>query len=636
LPAGDAAHDPAPPSDKVTKLVPPAALPASDTLGQEAKELYIKGMYNSAKDKSLEWSEAAASEYGPGSGRALEARIFYARALMKAGYFPEAAAYCRELASEVEKAFGAGSAETMELEDVLGYSILYQDRDEEAYQYFSRLDMQRRGYLPDGSPERFIASRAHIQARRAADHDAPEDVQELRDLLARQAGEFGERDPEVLETRLQLASAIYEDSVPVSDGFDYSEVDSLVESIRKAREEIYGPVHPDVSEAMALTGFLRQLQGKLPEARDILARVSEIEGQTLGPDHPWSVNSYLALAWIATQSGNGAETRDWYAKALASRLSFYGGESEKSCEARIMLAEAYSDLLNDYPKALEQLEKALEWREKSLGPEHAETLRALTEIAEIHVRTENLDEARSVYDRILKIRTSALGPDHPDTIQSAGRVAYSQFLEGNLAQARALYEDLHRRSLSALGPNHRETINARVSLAMVLNGLGENAEATRLLQAALESLGGETGPESPDSLTVKAYLAKVFFDTGEKEKAFRFSSDTLASRERVLGEGHADTVASRAQLAEILTDRGDWAAALPLLQKVTAWRTERLGADDRSTLAVRTELAEAYRNLGDKAAAREAYISLVKDAERVLGRNNPSTERLRNELALVF
>ncbi|MDR1079373.1 MAG: tetratricopeptide repeat protein [Deltaproteobacteria bacterium] len=630
--AGDAKpEDGAKPALAVSGASQPA-----DILMAQAEELYRKGLYPSAKDKTKEWAEAAAKEFGPESEKTLAARVAYARVLSKAGYFQEAEAYCRELEPLVVKAGGELSSQLMRLEDILGYSLLYQDKDEEAFAYFTQLETVRKA-ADAGSHETLLASRARLQSKRAADHDEPSDIQSLRDVLAAQVALAGENDPETLETRLQLATAIYETSVPKADTFDFTEVNALIDAVLKARIGLYGTEHPDVSEAMALAGFVKQLKNELPKAREILEKVMAIEAATLGPDHPWSVNSYLALAWISTREGKPGDARDFYRRAVDSRIRFYGGvENLKSCEARVMLAGVLADGFKDYSGARRELEIAYVWREEHLGTEHSETLRALTEIAGLHEKLGDLEEARTVFDRVLRSRMSTLGPNHPDTIHSGARAAYHEFLEGNLAKARTLYEETLKRSEEALGPDHMETFNSRVSLAMVLNGLGENAEAARLLELSLDGLLRLRGADGPDHLAVKAYLVKVYFDSGDKDKALRNAVEVLDARERTLADGSDEVYASRSQLAELFIDREDFANALPLLEKVVAYQTAKFGVRDRVTMTSRSVMAKAYRSIGDRASAKAAYLALVKDAEAVFGATNPTTVQLRNELAMVF
>jgi tetratricopeptide (TPR) repeat protein len=606
-------------------------------LRAESQDLYAKGLYPAARERSRLWTEAAASEYGPESAQALEARLGHARAISAAGYFPEAEAYARELLEVMTRVKGETATEVLETEDVIGLSILFQGRGAEAAEFFDRLYLSRSGYLPDTDMETVVSARNRIRSRREAGGGEPGDADLYRGLLALQSATYGENDPEDLETELQLANVMYEQGAAEDVGdFDFTELDAMIERIVAERVRLYGEIHPDVSEAMALEGFVWQAKRKLPESKKVLMKVSEIEGKTLGPDHPWSVNSYLSLAWTEAEDGNGDAAVAWYRKAIASRLAFFGGESAKSCEARVMLSVALANVKEDYDAAREELLKVVQWREANLGQDHAETLTALTDLAGIYELQGQLTQSTEIYGRVLRSRTSTLGPDHPDTIQSSRQIAFQELLAGNLKNAKELYQGVLSRSESALGADHPETVNARVSLALALNGLGEYAEATRLLEQSLETLTRLKGPEHADTLAVRSYLVTTISGSGEKDRALRAAVDLLEAREKALGENHEDTQASRYQLAFIFIERKDWASALPLLEKVSAWQIEALGADSPATLNTRSELARAYRNLGERASARAAYTSLVRDTERVFGKNNPATIRLRNELALVF
>ncbi|MDR1313926.1 MAG: tetratricopeptide repeat protein, partial [Deltaproteobacteria bacterium] len=396
---------PAAAADAEAAAQPSGPSPAG-ALQTEAEALYRKGLYPAAKDKAKEWADAAAKEFGPEGPKTLAARVAYARALSKAGYFPEAEAYARELEPTLKKASGEVSPEVMALEDILGYAILYQDKEEDAFRYFTKLDDQRKALFPHkDNEEAFIAARARLQAKRAAGHSEPSDIQAMRDVLAAQVAFTFENEPEVLETRLQLASSLYESGVPDAETFDFSEVTAISDAVTKVRIEMYGPEHPDVSEAMALSGFVMQLKGELPKSREVLEKVMAIEGATLGPDHPWSVNTYMSLAWLGMREKNYESARSMYRRAVDARIRFYGNaENAKSCEARMMLARALVEGFKDYVGAQTELEIAYSWREEHLGAEHPETLRALTEVAGMQEHLGNFESARTVFDRVLKSR----------------------------------------------------------------------------------------------------------------------------------------------------------------------------------------------------------------------------------------
>ena len=63
-------------------------------------------------------------------------------------------------------------------------------------------------------------------------------------------------------------------------------------------------------------------------------------------------------------------------------------------------------------------EETLAARRRALGPEHADTLASMNDLAETLRNQGDLSAARKLHEEALDIRRRVLGPDHPDTLAS--------------------------------------------------------------------------------------------------------------------------------------------------------------------------------------------------------------------------
>ena len=73
-----------------------------------------------------------------------------------------------------------------------------------------------------------------------------------------------------------------------------------------------------------------------------------------------------------------------------------------------------------YGRAIRLHQDALAERERTLGPDHPETLRSCTGLANSFYAAGHYPEAIELFQETLARRARTLGPEHPDTLRSRG------------------------------------------------------------------------------------------------------------------------------------------------------------------------------------------------------------------------
>ena len=73
-----------------------------------------------------------------------------------------------------------------------------------------------------------------------------------------------------------------------------------------------------------------------------------------------------------------------------------------------------------YSRAIRLHQEALEQRERALGPDHPDTLRSSTALANSFYAAGHFDMALELFRETLDRRARTLGPEHPDTLRSRG------------------------------------------------------------------------------------------------------------------------------------------------------------------------------------------------------------------------
>ena len=93
-------------------------------------------------------------------------------------------------------------------------------------------------------------------------------------------------------------------------------------------------------------------------------------------------------------------------------------------------------------EALKLMEEVLTLRRKVLGPEHPETLEAMSNLANSYGEAGRRDEALKLREEVLTLSRKVLGPEHPNTVQMMGNLALSYHAAGRRDEAIEMQEEV--------------------------------------------------------------------------------------------------------------------------------------------------------------------------------------------------
>jgi len=236
-------------------------------------------------------------------------------------------------------------------------------------------------------------------------------------------------------------------------------------------------------------------------------------------------------------------------------------EPETQAVLRMAIGGAYFNL-GLYAEAERQLTQALETRLRQLGPEHPDTLRSRSDLANAYLRQGGLAEAEALYRETLEIQQRVLGPEHPDTLRVIGNLAAAIGTQRRHAEAEVLYRQTLEIQRRVLGAEHPLTLLAQMNLANQLKSLGRDGEAEGLYRDTLEIQRRVLGAEHPMTLLTMSNLGNMIGVQGRHAEAERLHRETLDVRRRVLGSTHPDTLVSSYNLACWAALQGKHAEAL--------------------------------------------------------------------------
>ncbi|PHR97815.1 MAG: hypothetical protein COA78_27050, partial [Blastopirellula sp.] len=218
-----------------------------------------------------------------------------------------------------------------------------------------------------------------------------------------------------------------------------------------------------------------------------------------------------------------AETLDTAAEKLEIDLADQPGQRAK---LKATLGSTYQ-ALGLYQQALPLQEQVRDYFLTTFGPEHPDTLKALSKLGTSYYFTGRRVESGEMAEEVLRLSRKVNGPEHPDTIMALDSVAWYYFLSGRPDQALEMREEAVNISRKVSGPEHPDTQRALISLAISYNYAGRQAEALEILEEVLKFSRKVNGSEHPATLTALANLATSYSTAGRLEDALEMREEML-------------------------------------------------------------------------------------------------------------
>jgi serine/threonine protein kinase len=283
-------------------------------------------------------------------------------------------------------------------------------------------------------------------------------------------------------------------------------------------------------------------------------------------------------------------------------------------EARLRMSLGLSFYyLGDYRTAADQYEKARTLFTNELGPDHADTLRSMGNLANNYSELGRNKEALQLREQTLATRSAKLGPEHPDTLDAMNAVADSYAALGRNREALELFEETLTRRQAILGPDNPETLRAAYNIGRMYLALGRPAEALKLHEAILARRKVVLGPYHADTLWSMNNVAIAYFDLRRFDEAREHHEETLALRKATLGPDHPDTLTSMNNLAFTYALLGRNAEALKLWEQKLEPTRAKLGPDHPRTLSNMYNLACVHARMIPESNDRVNHADLAME-----------------------
>jgi Domain of unknown function (DUF4062)/Tetratricopeptide repeat len=321
----------------------------------------------------------------------------------------------------------------------------------------------------------------------------------------------------------------------------------------------------DLAWLLDQAGTYLHARGEIQSARSLYERAYQLRRDTLGEDHPDTLDSASNLATGLCALGEYQQAYDLHQNTLVQYRRVLG---QDHLHTLISANNLGRDLhaLGEYQRAYDLDQDTLTRRQRVLGQDHPHTLASANNLA---LDLLDLGEYQRAYDLdqdTLNRRQRVLGQDHPDTLTSANNLARDLHALGEYQRAYDLDQDTLTRRQRVLGQDHPHTLASANNLARDLHALGEYQRAYDLDQDTLTQFRRVLGQDHPATLNSANNLARDLRALGEYQRAYDLDQDTLTRRQRVLGQDHPKTLTSANNLALDLWALGEHQQARDLEQ----------------------------------------------------------------------
>ena len=445
-----------------------------------------------------------------------------------------------------------------------------------------------------------------------------------RDILEHGTARLNElRDQPRVQARLQRTLGevyahlgLYQDAVP------------LVRQALAAQRALPGEaVQLDTIESLRTLGLARMSLGQLAAAELALRRAVALS-RDAGDE--WQLAESL-LEWgrlrAETSDYRGAEAALGEALALRRRQR----PPDPQSLGRILLVLGGTLRMDHQEGAAEPaLREALKLLIPAVGEENSAVAVTLYNLGLIQ-SVKGASDAEDLLHRSIAIWTKLYGPEHPETLTALSGLANSYYLSGRYTEAKTLLRQVLARDRKVKGPRHPDVAKDLSDLVAALWAEGDLAAAEPLIREALGIAQESWGPENPGTLRYALQLGLLLSEEGAVAAAEPLLRENLEQRRKVLGPQHTGVALGSQILAELLARTGRPREALPLAQQAVATYARELPEHHWRTAMARSILGDCLVRLNRFAEAEPLLTSSLETLEHTSGNGAERQARLARE-----
>jgi eukaryotic-like serine/threonine-protein kinase len=462
-------------------------------------------------------------------------------------------------------------------------------------------------------------------------------VGELLDNAANQVdGRFSTRPAAEAEVRETIGKAY----------FFIGEMEKAEEQLQRClqiRRDTLGEQHPATLEALTALGRVVRERGRYREAISLLTAAMKGRQRVLGPDHPDTLIAMhhlgFALYWLNLHDPEAERLCRVAAEGLRESI----GEDHLDA---IFAANLYYLILANTARADDaalKLRSLLELSRERHGAHHPHALLVWGNLAAALLLSGRTEQAADEAAAVLEAYKGTLGLHHPHALFVMELLGWAHQTRGRAEEALRVYRMLVEVRCRVLGPDHPRSAFSMRRLALLLTRVGAAEEAAALLAKALPALLDTYGQEHPEVIRCQLDLARVLAETGADgaTRAEYIAGDLDAMVNGPAGSCELallrDEVLALAMIQQGLHVQGAAVLKHALVRHAEALEptSEGIAITASAVLTARGTLGRALLDLGDLEQASTELLAAWERASSPPGAWEPALAQLASAMARV-
>jgi tetratricopeptide (TPR) repeat protein len=314
-----------------------------------------------------------------------------------------------------------------------------------------------------------------------------------------------ERPPRVND--VDLFSKMHDMAVNLDMSGKFEQAEALYKECMKQRHDLLGAIHDDTLTSVSYLAAFFYKFGRLDEAEPLFQRLTDACEMKLGPTHPKTIGSVNNMAYLNYCQGNFPKAESLFRICLQP-LAYN--------PHRLLAMRNFGSMLalhQRYDEAEPIYQECWEDAVSSLGEDHPTTKVALSNLALLYRKQNNVEKAIPLYEKIVLQENSvedagiesSTNKKH-DTLSRLGPMGNLATLYcqgGRFQDAERLYLELLPQSKTILGDNHPNTLQTLLDLGMVYYEQAKYRDAEELYLECLERTTNSFGMDHPSTLPIQ-------------------------------------------------------------------------------------------------------------------------------------
>lgn len=346
--------------------------------------------------------------------------------------------------------------------------------------------------------------------------------------------------------------------------------------------------------------------------------------------------SVILVAFLSFAMFSGGSALQAFAEeSVKASTRLLGPDHEETLKAVSHLG-GIKGAIGDYRGAIATQMRVLDALSRVKGPDHVDIVDVLQKLAAMHGALGEYAPARDYLTRAFAISKDKRGEDHPLTwsvMEDAARLAHN---EGDLDGARLIENEVIDRMLKSLNPSDPLVTGAMENLGAILKDFEKYDEAAKTFELALNNNSISYGPDHPLTLRSMMSLGGALLATGELARAKDLLEQAARRFTLIYGREHPMATVANENLAVALIADRQFDEAEEILTKNAALAGQMFGPDAPRTLTVLANLASVSLARGDWRAAVQKYQEVEAAQARALGPDHPDWITTMGLLAAAF